>query len=420
MAPLLSGVWWGPEVAAGAGGRAAAWVVSGGSNGAQLALVAALSTLATLLLVSVLLLLCTSCRGQKKPANGHPTGDRVDLMDGMSDKETISQAADSPVTDVCVSGSHNGPFTSGTIFTDTQASSPQPSEDVPFTQLEHRSSKCPQGRELPSIPPSSSVVPDGAQPTSGDSTYEVVKDMLTASRDVSVEDSLYETVKELKDPPKKLGLPNGTAGPSPGDIPPPPPLVNSHAGVPAGSPGTPEYASVDRNKKSRYSTDLEARRRSESALPPALKVEPEDMPPPLPEKVLDENDNQPTLLNGHAGPELHNGKSYKYSSVDRTKVEDSGVSREDKEHDYSSIAELKGLFSDGSSGDLYASVKDVYAQPAGNTTQDGADPGYESICIPKNGSGSDEARRDCRGGDDSEPDYESVGELGLGREMSRL
>lgn len=96
------------------------------------------------------------------------------------------------------------------------------------------------------------------------------------------------------------------------------------------------------------------------------------------------------------------------------------MSREDKEHDYSSIAELKGLISAGSSGDLYASVRDVYAQPAGGTTQDGADPGYESIRIPKNGSGSDEARRDCHGADGSEPDYESVGELGLGREMSRL
>uniref|UniRef100_A0A3Q2YQC1 Phosphoprotein membrane anchor with glycosphingolipid microdomains 1 n=1 Tax=Hippocampus comes TaxID=109280 RepID=A0A3Q2YQC1_HIPCM len=386
MAPLLSGVWWGPEVAvvgAGVGGRAAAWVVSGGSNGAQLALVAALSTLAALLLVSVLLLLCTSCRGHNLLRR---TSIEI-LIKNMSDKETISQSADSPVTDVCVSSSHNGPFTSGTIFTDTQASSPQPSEDIHSSQLEHRSSKCPQGRELPSIPPSSSVVPDGAQPTSGDSTYEVVKDMPTASRDVSVEDSLYETVKELKDPPKKLGLPNGTAGPSPGDVPPPPPHVNSHAGVPAGSPGTPEYASVDRNKKSRYSTDLEAKRRSESAPPPALKVEPEDMPPPLPEKVLDENDNQPMLLNGHAGPDLRLFTS---------------------------------LISAGSSGDLYASVKDVYAQPMGDTTQDGADPGYESICIPKNGSGSDEARRDCHGADGSEPDYESVGELGLGREMSRL
>ncbi|XP_077362391.1 phosphoprotein associated with glycosphingolipid-enriched microdomains 1 [Festucalex cinctus] len=426
MAPVLSGVWWGPEAAvvgAGPGGRAAAWLVGAdvGGDGAQLALVVALSTLAALLLLSVLLLLCTSCRGQKKAAIAHPAGDRVDLMDGTSDKETISQSADSPVTDVCASSSHNGPFTSGTILTDTQASSPQPSEEMPSSQSEHRSSKCPQGRELPSIPPSSSLVRGSAPPTSGDSTYEVVKEMSTASRDVSVEDSLYETVKELKDPPKNLGLPNGTAGPSPADAPPPPPLVNGHAGVPA-SPSTPEYASVDRNKKSRYSADLEVKRRSKDAgggggLPsPGLKEEPEDLPPPLPEKVLDENDNQPTLMNGHAGPELHNGKSFKYSNVDRTTAEDGSMTCEDKEHDYSSIAELKGLIPAGSSGDLYASVKDVYAQPAGDGAQDGADPGYESIRIPKTGGGSDEGPA----ADSSEPDYESVGELGLGREMSRL
>ncbi|XP_061616868.1 phosphoprotein associated with glycosphingolipid-enriched microdomains 1 [Phyllopteryx taeniolatus] len=415
MAPLLTGVWWGPEAAVvGAGGRAAAWLC-----GAHLVPVVALSALAALVLVSVLLLLCTSCRGQKKAATGHPAGDRVDLMDATSDKETISQSADSPVTDVCVSGSRNGPFTSGTILTDTQASSPQPSEEMASSQSENRSSKCPRGRELPSIPPSSSLVRDAVPPTSGDSTYEVVKDMSTASRDVSVEDSLYETVKDLKDPPKKLRLPNGTASLSPKHAPPPPPpLVNGHAGVPAGSPGTPEYASVDRNKKSRFSADLEAKRRSEvGGVPsPGAKEEPEDMPPPLPEKVLDENDNQPMLMNGHAGPELHNGKTCEYSSVDRTTTGDGSVTCEDKEHDYSSIAELKGLIPAGSSGDLYASVRDVYAQPAG----DGADPGYESIRIPKTGGSSNEERKEGIGADGSEPDYESVGELGLGREMSRL
>lgn len=63
MAPVLSGVWWGPEasvvrseVAADAG--AALW-----SGSVQLVLAAVLSTLTVLLLVSVLLLLCASCQG---------------------------------------------------------------------------------------------------------------------------------------------------------------------------------------------------------------------------------------------------------------------------------------------------------------------------------------------------------------------
>ncbi|XP_061676730.1 phosphoprotein associated with glycosphingolipid-enriched microdomains 1 [Syngnathoides biaculeatus] len=424
MAPVLTGVWWGPEAAVvGAGGRAAARLGVSGA-GAHLVPAVALSVLAALVLVSVLLLLCTSCRGQKKAITGHPAGDRVDLMDATSDKETVSQSADSPVTDVCASGSRNGPFTSGTILTDTRASSPHPSEEIPSSQSENRSSKCPQGRELPSIPPSSSLVRDAVPPTSGDSTYEVVKDMSTASRDVSVEDSLYETVKELKDPPKNLRLPNGTAGPSPAHAPPPPPhppsLVNGHAGCPR----TPEYASVNRSKKSRFSADLEAKRRSEDGgggVPsPGSGEEPEDAPPPLPEKVLDENDNQPALTNGHAGAELRNGKSCAYPSAGRTTAGDGSVTREDKEHDYSSIAELKGLIPAGSSGDLYASVRDVYAHPAGDAAQDAADPGYESIRVPKTAGGSDEERREGIGAEGSEPDYESVGELGLGREMSRL
>lgn len=148
---------------------------------------------------------------------------------------------------------------------------------------------------------------------------KVVKEIAAASRDVSVEDSLYDTVKELKDPPAQLGLPNGTIELSP-DEPPhhPAALLNGHL-----SPCTPErgplcagveYASVDLNKKSRHSADMEARRRSENA--GVLSGEPvdepeEDLPPPVPEKVLDENDNQPGVMNTHtqlAEAGLHNGE----------------------------------------------------------------------------------------------------------------
>lgn len=152
------------------------------------------------------------------------------------------------------------------------------------------------------------------------SVIQVVKEIAVASRDVSVEDSLYETVKELKDPPAQLGLPNGTVQLSP-DEPPhhhphhPPALLNGHL-----SPCTPErvplcagveYASIDLNKKSRHSADMEAKRRSDNATTPSHKPleEPEeDLPPPVPEKVLDENDNQPVMMNGLAGAGLHNGE----------------------------------------------------------------------------------------------------------------
>ncbi len=148
------------------------------------------------------------------------------------------------------------------------------------------------------------------------SDIQVVKEMAVASRDVSVEDSLYETVKELKDPPAQLGLPNGTVQLSPDEPPPPPPaLLNGPL-----SPSTPErgpqcagveYATVGLNKKSRHSADMEAKRRSDNASVPSntpLEEPEEDLPPPVPEKVLDENDNQPVVMNGLAGAGLHNGE----------------------------------------------------------------------------------------------------------------
>ncbi|XP_075872509.1 phosphoprotein associated with glycosphingolipid-enriched microdomains 1 isoform X4 [Nelusetta ayraudi] len=475
MAPVLSGVWWGPEAGlVGSGAEEAATGVASWLGGGQLVLAVGLSGLTALLLVSVLLLLCASCQGQKKAANEHPAGDHENLMNGVSEKDTPSQSADSPVTDVAVSSSHNGPLTS--VLSDTQDSSPQPSEDLLSSQSELRSSKCPQDRELPSIPPNNALLGDGAPPA-GESTYEVVKEIAAASRDLSAEDSLYETVKELKDPgaaappPQVTGLPNGTAQPSP-EEPPPHPHHHHHHGLLNGhlSPGTPErgplctgveYASIDLNKKSRHSADLEARRRSANAAaatPPQRRPpeEPEEeVPPPVPEKVLDENDNQPVLMNGLVGAGLHNGELHSplsppapgfdnhlladteapvYSTVNRPSGED-GVNEDEREHDYSSIAELKGLVPASSSSDLYATVRDIYARPdearsGDGPASDGADPGYETIRIPKQtSSSSDEERRagpegegegEGPDGGKAEPDYESVGELGLGRETSRL
>ncbi|XP_030645370.1 phosphoprotein associated with glycosphingolipid-enriched microdomains 1 [Chanos chanos] len=397
----------------------------------QLAVVGTLTALSAFLLLSLLLLLCAGCQGQKK-TKGHP-GDHENLMNGVSEKDTCSQSADSHGTDLVASSSHNGPLTSGTVLTDTIDTSPHPSEEMLSSQSELRSSKCPQDRELPSIPPNSAleaaVATADTQAASGEGTYEVVKE--TASRDVSVEDSLYETVKELKDP----GLPNGTLSPDP------PPqataLLNGHL-TPSPGPATPErnslpsgaeYASVDLNKKSRYSTDMEGRR---SAVIAAKEEEPEEEnPPPIPDKVLDENDNQ-QLNHQHNG--LHNGELHSplspttgptsennaplnceitamYSTVVKPELEE-------KENDYSSIGEIKGLVPESNSSDLYATVKEVYPSSSNSQPQEerveNVDPGYETIKIPKTG----EERQ--QGNGQFEPDYESVAELGLNREVSRL
>ncbi|XP_015235122.1 PREDICTED: phosphoprotein associated with glycosphingolipid-enriched microdomains 1 [Cyprinodon variegatus] len=448
MAPLLSGVRWLSEAGAVGFGTAAASGTASWPQSEQLVWVVALSIVTGVLLLSVLLGLCASCRGQKKAKDGQPTGDQENLVNGVSEREMISQSADSPVTDAAVSSSHNGPLTSGTILSDTQDTSPQLSEDLLSSQSELRSSKCPQDRELPSLPPGSGPTED-RPPASGDSTYEVVKEIEVASRDVSVEDSLYETVKEMKDVSLQSSLANGGIQPSPNEPPPQAPaLVNGHP-----SPCTPErgplcegveYASVDLRKKSRHSADMEAKRCSDNAAAVSQKPadEPEEeSPPPVPMKVLDENDNQPLVLNGGEGAGLHNGElespvspppefgdhpqsdnaSQLYSTVNKPNC-DQAINEEDKEHDYSSIAELKGLVPASSSSDLYATVHDLYAQPDDPQTgemphNDSSDPGYESIRIPKTGSSDDDH---VGGNAKPEPDYESVGELGLDREMSRL
>ncbi|XP_041931582.1 phosphoprotein associated with glycosphingolipid-enriched microdomains 1 isoform X1 [Alosa sapidissima] len=441
MAPALSVVF-GAELA----GSGVAVLANG-----QLALVGILTAITAFLLLS-LLMLCASCQGQKK-ANGQP-GDHETLMNGVSEKEVCSQSVESQGTDLAASSSHNGPLTSGTVLTDTMDTSPHPSEEMLSSQSELRSSKCPQDRELPSIPPAvqnGRLTSDPQAAASGDGTYEVVREGGAASRDVSAEDSLYETVKELKD----LGLPNGTVAT---ETPPPFPqspgaapcgLLNGHLPpTPSSSPPTPdrgplvagvEYASVDLNKKSRYSADMEARRRSASTVTsdPCCPAEDEDKPPPIPDKMLDENDNQHTLSDASM---LHNGQlpspgsavsecvnhvssdselSQLYSAVMKT---DSLVS-EDKEGDYSSIGDLRDLpdlaTNESVCNDLYATVKDVYSTSADAvaTAEDAeaADPGYETIRIPKS---SEDDRSQSDAGAPVEPDYESVGELGLSRDTS--
>lgn len=117
-----------------------------------------------------------------------------------------------------------------------------------------------------------------------------------------------------------------------------------------------------------------------------------------------------------------------YSSVNKPNCDGAG-NEEDKEHDYSSIAEIKGLVPASSSSDLYATVRDIYTQPdepqpGEDPVLDSTDPGYETIRIPKTSSSDDDHRAESGAessdGAKAEPDYESVGELGLSREISRL
>ncbi|KAJ8403013.1 hypothetical protein AAFF_G00359290 [Aldrovandia affinis] len=96
MAPVLSAAW-APGVAT---------VTGAALGGGQLALVGTLTALSAFVLLSLLLMLCASCQGQKKKSI--PTGDHENLMNGVSERETFSQSADSPRPTWCTAAPKTG------------------------------------------------------------------------------------------------------------------------------------------------------------------------------------------------------------------------------------------------------------------------------------------------------------------------
>lgn len=155
--------------------------------------------------------------------------------------------------------------------------------DLPDAQDGAGKPKGHQSRELPRIPPNSAVDTlasagsmDGDQGAGAEGPYEVLKD--SSSQENMVEDCLYETVKEVKEaavPPGKGPGGRSRVGPAPKE--PPAPQAPGRADLA-------EYASVDRNKKCRQSVT------ADSVLGPARGAE-EEAPPPVPVKLLDENEN---------------------------------------------------------------------------------------------------------------------------------
>lgn len=154
--------------------------------------------------------------------------------------------------------------------------------------------KCHQSRELPRIPPDSAVSTmvsarsmDGDPGVGTEGPYEVLKD--SSSQENMVEDCLYETVKEIKEvvataPPGK--------GPS-GQF----KATCALKELPAeGRADFAEYASVDRNKKCRQSVN------ADNVLEASHDPE-EEAPPPVPVKLLDDNENLREKDNRKAGEE---------------------------------------------------------------------------------------------------------------------
>lgn len=297
--------------------------------------------------------------------------------------------------------------------------------------------KCHQSRELPRIPPENAVdamltarAVDGDSGPGVEGPYEVLKD--SSSQENMVEDCLYETVKEIKEVADKSqgGKSKSTSALKE--------LQGAHA---VGKADFAEYASVDRNKKCRHSTNAESILGTSSDLD-------EETPPPVPVKLLDENANLPEK--GESGaeeqaPEGPSGHSKRFSSLSyKSREEDPTLTEEEISAMYSSVNKpgqsahkpgpestchsMQGppQRSSSSCNDLYATVKDfektpnsISMLPPARRPSEEPEPDYEAIQtlnreddkVPLGTNGHLVPK---------ENDYESIGDLQQCRDVTRL
>ncbi|XP_036686526.1 phosphoprotein associated with glycosphingolipid-enriched microdomains 1 isoform X2 [Balaenoptera musculus] len=276
-------------------------LLSGGQM--QITLWGSLAAVATFFLITFLIFLCSSCDREKKPRQH--SGDHENLMNVPSDKEMFSRSVTSLATDAPASSEQNGALTNGDILSeDSTMTCMQHYEEVQTSAsdlLDSQDStgkpKCHQSRELPRIPPESEVdttlngeSADGDQRLGMEGPYEVLKD--SASQENMVEDCLYETVKEIKEVTAAAHSARGHSSRSKSTS-----TVKELPGPQAsGKTDFAEYASVDRNKKCRQSAN------AESILGNPCDPE-EEAPPPVPIKLLDENENLQEQAESKAGEE---------------------------------------------------------------------------------------------------------------------
>ncbi|KAM5314521.1 phosphoprotein associated with glycosphingolipid-enriched microdomains 1 isoform 1-T2 [Glossophaga mutica] len=412
----------------------------------QLVLLGSLAAATTFFLITFLIFLCSSCNREKKPRQY--SGDHENLMNVPSDKEVTSRSVTSLATDVPASSEQNGALTNGDIVSeDSTMTCMQHYEEVQTSAsdlLDSQDStgkpKCHQSRELPRIPPDSAVVSarsmDGDPGVGTEGPYEVLKD--SSSQENMVEDCLYETVKEIKE--VATAAPPGK-GPS-GQFKAPPTLKELPA---EGRADFAEYASVDRNKKCRQSVNadsvLEAYHDSE-----------EEAPPPVPVKLLDENENLREKDNRKAGEESTSegtsDSNKRFSSLSyKSREEDPTLTEEEISAMYSSVNKpgqpgnksgqsLKAPESSSgvvqrplsSCNDLYATVKDFEKAPnsismipqAGRPREE-PEPDYEAIqTLSREDEKAILETSGHHGPCPKENDYESIGDLQQCRDVTRL
>lgn len=429
-------------------------LLSGGQT--QIILWGTLAAVATFFLISFLIFLCSTCDREKKPRQH--SGDHENLMNVPSDKEMFSRSVTSLATDALASSEQNGALTNGDILSeDSTLTCMQHYEEVQTSAsdlLDSQDStgkpKCHQSRELPRIPPESAVdtmlntrSADGDQGLGLEGPYEVLKD--SSSQENMVEDCLYETVKEIKDVVAATPLEKGHSGKSRShsalkELPGPQAEVKAEFA---------EYASVDRNKKCRQSAN------AESILGSGGDVE-EEAPPPVPIKLLDENENVQEKEERETGeeqaPEGTPETNKRFSALSyKSREEDPTLTEEEISAMYSSVnkagqagnkvaqspkaLEATAPASQGtpqrstsSCNDLYATVKDfektpssVSTLPPAGRTREEPEPDYEAIqTLNREEEKGPLETNGHQGLGPKENDYESIGDLQQCRDITRL
>uniref|UniRef100_A0A8C3RY45 Phosphoprotein membrane anchor with glycosphingolipid microdomains 1 n=1 Tax=Chelydra serpentina TaxID=8475 RepID=A0A8C3RY45_CHESE len=299
-----------------------------------------------------------------------------------SDKEMFSHSITSLAIDPLVSSDQNGGLSNGDVLSeDSTTACIQPYEEVQTSVsdlLDHqdplgKSIKCHQSRELPRIPPNDAMEtilsPRNIENDQGlgmEGPYEVLKD--SSSQENIVEDCLYETVKEIKEEGVAANTERSCGSKPKSTL----TVAEGLDQIPERRTESAEYASVDRNKKSRQSTN------SESPLDNTPDME-DEAPPPVPMKFLDENENvqekgaeeEEEVTEGAGEPDKRlSSLSYKSREEDPSLTEDdisamySSVNKPGQairvlDSTYTSIQEVVPQRSPSICSGLYASVKDL-------------------------------------------------------------
>ncbi|NWV69985.1 PHAG1 protein, partial [Malurus elegans] len=418
-----------------------------GSGQIHVILWGSLAAMTTLLFLTFLIFLCSSCNGEKKAKNQN--GDHENLMNVPSDKEVFSHSITSSVTEPPPNSEQNGALSNGEVLSeDSTAACIQPYEEVQTSDLLDqqdslgKSIKCHQSRELPSIPPNnpmetiiSSRNAENDQGLGMEGPYEVLKD--SSSQENIVEDCLYETVKEIKDVGAAVSMDGKSNSKSKASL----TVSEGQNQIPECRIESAEYASVDRNKKSRQSAN------SESPLDNLPPVE-DELPPPVPMKLLDENENvqekevEEEVTEGASKPEKVNTAnilSYKSREEDPSLTEDeisamySSVSKPGQaikalDSPYTCIQEITSQRSPSVCSGLYASVKDFENTLNSTTVPQSADrpngelePDYEAIqSVSQEEDRTLSVPNTNHTALSGENDYESIGDLQHHREFTRL